>query len=199
MERRGFQLDKPLNPADAMDNTGTYNMVNGYTESLKKSSMTQKVNRLHKMCLLPFLKDLLSYEGRLRKFVTDKDKVFWNKFLSCCFAGLKFEDRSPVMNLPIYIGTANIFDAATIISNSIVYTTEQKSQLISNRVVGNYFWIALPSGYALDRAENMNFAGDAIPATGFTQTNMVLRNGNYVVYYLKARIPFKSTYRIILK
>ena len=181
-----------------MDKTGTYNMVNRYTESLKKSSMTQKVNKLHKMCLIPFLKDLLSYEGRLRKYVTEKDKVLWGKFLSCCYAGLKFED-STVMSIPIFIGSADTFDVSSILSNSVEYSTEQKNQLISNRVMGTYFWIALPSGYALDRAENLNFAGDAIPATGFKQTNLVLRNGNYAVFYLKARIPFKSTYRIILK
>lgn len=182
-----------------MDRTGTYNMVNRYTESLKKSSMTQKVNKLHKMCLMPFLKDLLSYEGRLRKYVTDKDKVFWGKFLSCCFAGLKFEESSGIMNLPIYIGTADVFDESAVISNSVVYTTEQTNQLISNRVIGNYFWVALPSGYALDKAMNLNFSGDAIPASGFRQTNMVLMNGNYTVHYLKSVIPFKSTYRIILK
>ena len=103
------------------------------------------------------------------------------------------------MNIPIYIGTADAFDVTNIINNSVVYTTEQKSQLISRRATGNYFWIALPSGYALDRAENLNFAGDAIPSTGFTQTNMVIKNGNYIVYYLKARVPFNSTYKIILK
>lgn len=182
-----------------MDRTGTYNMVNRYTESLKKANMTQKVNQLHKMCLIPFLKDVLSYEGRLRKFVTDKDKVFWKKFLSCCFAGLKFEENSGIMNLPIYIGTSNVFDESTILSSSIIYTTEQKNQLISDRITHNYFWIALPAGLALDRAVNLNFQGDAIPVSGFRQTSMVLRNGNYTVYYLKARIPFKSTYRIILK
>ena len=182
-----------------MDRTGTYNMVNRYTESLKKSSMTQKVNKLHKMCLMPFLKDLLSYDGRLRKYVTDKDKVFWGKFLSCCYAGLKFEDSTGTMNLPIFIGTADTFDASTVLSNSVEYSTEQTNQLISNRVTGTYFWIALPSGYALDKAVNLNFSGDAIPSTGFMQTNLVLRNGNYSVYYLKSRIPFKSTYRIILK
>lgn len=181
-----------------MDRTGTYNMVNRYTESLKKSSMTQKVNKLHKMCLMPFLKDLLSYEGRLRKYVTDKDKVFWGKFLSCCFAGLKFEDGK-TMSLPIFIGSADTFDASAVLNNSVEYTTEQTSQLISDRVVGTYFWIALPSGYAIDKAVNLDFAGDSIPATGFMRTNLVLRNGNYTAYYLKSRIPFKSTYRIILK
>lgn len=181
-----------------MDRTGTYNMVNRYTESLKKSSMTQKVNKLHKMCLMPFLKDLLSYDGRLRKYVTDKDKVFWGKFLSCCFAGLKFED-SKTMSLPIFIGSADTFDVSAVLNNSVEYTTEQTSQLISDRVMGTYFWVALPSGYALSKADNLNFAGDSIPATGFMQTNLVLRNGNYSVYYLKSRIPFKSTYRIILK
>lgn len=182
-----------------MDNTGTYNMVNKYTASLKKSSMTQKVNKLHKMCLVPFLKDLLDKEGRLRRFVTEKDKVFWNRFLSCCFAGLKFDDSSTPMNIPIYIGTADTFDVTNVVNNSVVYNTEQRAQLISRRVTGNYFWIALPSGYALNRAENLNFAGDAIPSTGFTQTNMVIKNGNYIVYYLKARVPFNSTYKIILK
>lgn len=181
-----------------MDRTGTYNMVNNYTKALKKSSMTQKVNKLHKMCLVPFLKDLLSYDGKLRKYVTDKDKVFWGKFLSCCFAGLKFED-SKTMSLPIFIGSADTFDVSAVLNNSIEYTTEQTSQLISNRVMGTYFWVALPSGYALSKANNLNFAGDSIPATGFIQTNLVLRNGNYTVYYLKSRIPFKSTYRIILK
>ena len=181
-----------------MDRTGTYNMVNRYTESLKKSSMTQKVNKLHKMCLMPFLKDLLSYDGRLRKYVTDKDKVFWGKFLSCCFAGLKFED-SKAMSLPIFIGSADTFDASTVLNNSVEYTTEQTGQLISNRVMGTYFWIALPSGYALDKAVNLDFAGDVIPSIGFKQTNLVLRNGNYTVHYLKSRIPFRSTYRIILK
>ena len=182
-----------------MDRTGTYNMVNRYTESLKKSSMTQKVNKLHKMCLMPFLKDLLSYDGRLRKYVTEKDKVFWGKFLSCCFAGLRFEDSTGTMNIPIYIGTANTFNEAAVLVNSVVYSTEQTNQLISDRVVGTYFWIALPSGYALDKAMNLNFSGDAIPSTGFKQTSMVLKNGNYTVYYLKSLIPFNSTYRIILK
>lgn len=181
-----------------MDRTGTYNMVNRYTESLKKSSMTQKVNKLHKMCLMPFLKDLLSYNGRLRKYVTDKDKVLWGKFLSCCFAGLKFED-SKTMSLPIFIGSADTFDVNAVLNNSVEYTTEQISQLISDRVMGTYFWIALPSGYAIDKAVNLDFAGDSIPATGFMRTNLVLRNGNYTAYYLKSRIPFKSTYRIILK
>lgn len=181
-----------------MDRTGTYNMVNRYTESLKKSSMTQKVNKLHKMCLMPFLKDLLSYDGRLRKYVTDKDKVFWGKFLSCCFAGLKFED-SKTMSLPIFIGSADTFDVSAVLNNSVEYTTEQTSQLISDRVMGTYFWVALPSGYAIDKAVNLDFAGDSIPETGFMRTNLVLRNGNYTAYYLKSRIPFKSTYRIILK
>ena len=183
-----------------MDRTGTYNMVNRYTESLKKSSMTQKVNKLHKMCLLPFLNDVLSYEGRLRKYVTDKDKVFWGKFLSCCFAGLKFDNGDMTKNIPIYIGYANTdFDEDIIISNSVVYTTDQRNTLISQRVMGTRFWIALPSGFALERADNLNFAGDSIPASGFMQTNMTIKNGQYTVYYLKSRIPFKSTYRIILK
>lgn len=181
-----------------MDKTGTYNMVNRYTESLKKSSMTQKMNKLHKMCLMPFLKDLLSYEGRLRKYVTEKDKVLWGKFLSCCYAGLKFED-STVMSIPIFIGSANTFDVNSILANSVEYSTEQKNQLISDRVMGTYFWVALPSGYALDRVNNLNFAGDSIPATGFRQTNLVLRNGNYIVFYLKSIVPFRSTYQIILK
>lgn len=173
-------------------------MINRYTDSLKKSSMTQKVNKLHKMCLVPFLKDFLSYDGRLRKYVTEKDKVFWSKFLSCCYAGLKFEDSKP-MGIPIFIGSADTFDVNAILNNSVEYTTEQTGQLISDRVMGHYFWIALPSGYALDRADNLNFAGDAIPSTGFMHTNLVLRNGNYTVYYLESIIPFKSTYRIILK
>lgn len=174
-------------------------MVNRFTESLKRSSMTQKVNRLHKMCLLPFLKDLLSFDGRLRRYVTDKDKVFWNKFLSCCYAGLRFETEASVMNLPIYIGTSDVFDEASIINNSVVFDTSQKDQLISSRATGNYFWVALPSGYSLSRAENLNFAGDVIPVAGFKSTNMTIQNGNYTVFYLKSRIPFNSTYRIILK
>ena len=75
------------------------------------------------MCLMPFLKDLLSYNGKLRRFVTDKDKVFWEKFLSCCFAGLKFEDSKSAMGLPILIGTSDSFDATSIVNNSVVYTT----------------------------------------------------------------------------
>lgn len=184
-----------------MDRTGTYNMVNQYTEALKKSSMTQKVNKLHKMCLLPFLKDMLSVNGRLRKHVTEKDKVFWGKFLSCCFAGLKFDNGECMHNLPIYIGSANATSPteSVILANSLVYTTDQKSSLISNRVLGTLFWIALPAGYSLEKADNLNFAGDSIPASGFTRINMTISNGNYVVYFLKSRIPFKSTYRIILK
>ena len=182
-----------------MDRTGTYNMVNRYTESLKKSSMTQKVNKLHKMCLMPFLKDLLSYEGRLRKYVTEKDKVLWGKFLSCCYAGLQFENESSTMALPIYIGSANSLDAASILNNSVVYSTEQKNSLISNRVMGTFFWIALPSGYSLDRAVNMNFGGDYIAGTRFKQTSLVLRNGNYSVHYFETTVPLKSTYKVILK
>lgn len=185
-----------------MDNTGTYNMVNQYTEALKKSSMTQKVNKLYKMCLLPFLKDVLSYEGRLRKHVTEKDKIFWGKFLSCCFAGLRFESTSSSANRGlIYIGSASAsqLDENTVLNNSVTYTVEQKDNLISNRVLGTLFWIAVPSGYSLSKADNLNFSGDAIPESGFTRTSMTIQNGNYTVYFLKSRIPFKSTYKIILK
>lgn len=182
-----------------MDRTGTYDMVNNYTKALKKSSMTQKVNKLHKMCLVPFLKDLLSYDGKLRKFVTDKDKVFWEKFLSCCFAGLKFENESAAMKLPIYIGSANTLDVASIVGNSIEYDTEQTGQLISDRVMGTFFWVALPSGYTLDRAVNLNFGGDYIAGSRFKQTALVIRNGNYKVCYFETTVPLKSTYKIILK
>lgn len=183
-----------------MDKTGTYNMVNRYTESLKKSSMTQKVNKLHKMCLMPFLKDLLSYEGRLRKYVTEKDKILWGKFLSCCYAGLKFEDASSMIPISIYIGYSDAFpNESIILDNAIVYPTDNVNNLISNRVMGHYFWIALPSGYSLERADNLSVNGDYIKGVYFKTTNITIRNGNYRLYYIQSTVPLKSMYKIIVR
>ena len=183
-----------------MDKTGTYKMVNKYTESLKKSSMTQKVNKLHKMCLVPFLKDLLSLEGRLRKFVTDKDRIFWEKFLSCCYAGLKFEERGSTMGVNIYIGYSDDFPSEdTIVNTATVYSTDNINNLISDRILGKYFWIAVPTGYAVDRVENLSVAGDYISSSYFKVENITLSNGNYVLYSTKTVVPLKSVYKIILK
>ena len=178
-------------------------MVNKYTESAKKSGMTQKVNRLHKMCLVPFFKDLLSYEGRLRKYVTDKDKVFWEKFLSCCFPGLRFETQITSMSLPIYIGSSNDApNAQTILAHSKTYSTDNRDYLIygrGDRTPGKYFWIALPSGYALERVDNLEFTGDYMSASIFRKENVTINHGNYILYYVKAAVPLQTSYKVILK
>ncbi len=181
-----------------MANTGTLDTINRYFDTLKVSPGTVNLNALHAMCLMPLLNDL--FGGKMKDYAV-KDKSFWLKFMEKCFPNLHFGTESSCANTVLYVGT---FDTAPtsstiILSNSETYDLSNNTKIISPRVTGTYFWVAVPSGYSLSRVENLNFAGDFIPASGFTRENTTIKNGQYSLYWLKSRIPFKSTYQIILK
>lgn len=186
-----------------MDNTGTFYAVNNFTVMLRKSSMTQNVNELHKACLLPFLKDVLSLEGRLRKYVTEKDKKVWNNFISSCFPSLQFESsctkQEDTMTGNIYVGTANTLPSADRIpALSKVFSIVGSGQVVSDRVTGNFFWIAVPATMALSSVDNLNFRGDYIALEKFTRLSVVIDSAPYNIYYTKSVIPLMSTYNITI-
>lgn len=191
-----------LKDVDAMDSTGTYQVANEYTYMLKKASMTTKVNSLRKMCLLPFLKDILSKEGNLRKYVSDKDKKIWNKFLSCCFPELSFEQICSMPSNLIYIGNGNESPLnVNIPERSVAYSTDDTSSLISEMVHGRYFWVALPYGLSLMKIEAVNDGGlpDTLDLSLFSRVDTTINNGQYNLFFVKARIPLQRIYKITVK
>lgn len=190
-----------LNLVAAMDNTGTLNTINRYTAALRSSSMSQKVNELHKMCLLPLLKDILSFEGRLRKFVTRNDRKIWDNFILNCYPDLKFESAcGQTMNGYIYVGTEDYLPGENeIVSLSKEFNTSVSKYIASDRVTGTYFWIAVPYGMTLKRVDNMSFQGDWIELSKFTRVPRTIRNTQYYVYYVHSTIPLMSTYKITVE
>lgn len=190
-----------LNLVAAMDNTGTLNTINRYTAALRSSSMSQKVNELHKMCLLPLLKDILSFEGRLRKFVTRNDRKIWDNFILSCYPDLKFESAcGQTMNGYIYVGTADYLPGESeIVSLSKEFNTSVSKYIASDRVTGTYFWIAVPYGMTLKRVDNMSFQGDWIEISKFTKISSTIRNTQYYIYYVNSSIPLMSTYKITVE
>lgn len=181
-----------------MVDTGTKETLDRFFAALQVSPGTTKVNALHTMCLMPLFEDLLG--GKMKKFAT-KDKCFWQKLLDRCFPWLQFtSDTSSAMNTLLYIGTGvNLPDGDNIATESISYDISKNQNMISPRVMGNYFWIAVPSGYALSKVNNLDFSGDFIKASGFKMESKIIKNGQYNLYWLKSLIPFRSTYQIILK
>ena len=179
-----------------MADTGVNATLDNFFETLKVSPGTVNLNELHAMCLMPLFNDLLG--GKMRDKAL-KDKSFWQKFMDRCFPNLRFTADKSCANTIMYIGTADSFNDSIILSNSITYDISTANKIISPRVTGTYFWIALPSGFALSRVNNLDFTGDFIPASGFKMESRTIKNGQYNLYWLKSRIPFKSTYQIILK
>lgn len=181
-----------------MADTGTKETLDIFFNKLQVSPGTTQVNTLHAMCLMPLFEDLLG--GKLKRYAS-KDKSFWQKLIDKCFPWLRFScDTSSAMNTLLYIGTSiNLPDGDNIATESISYDISKNQKMISPRVMGNYFWIAVPTGYALSRTNNLSFDGDFINASGFKMESKVIRNGYYNFYWLKAVIPLRSTYQIILK
>ncbi len=180
----------------AMADTGVNEVLGNFFEILKISPGTVNLNKLHAMCLMPLFNDLL---GGKMKDMALKDKSFWQKFMDRCFPNLGFSSDSTCANTTLYVGTADVFNDTIILNNSATYDISKSNRMISPRVTGTYFWIAVPAGFALSKANNLDFAGDCIPASGFKMEARTIRNGQYYLYWLKSRIPFKSTYQIILK
>ena len=184
-----------------MDSTGTLNAINRYTAALRNSSMSQKVNELHRMCLLPLLKDILSAGGRLRKFVTKDDRKIWDSFILNCFPDLRFESVcEQTMGGYIYVGTADSLpEGSQIPSLSREFNTSVSKYIASDRVTGTYFWIAIPYGMTLKRVDNINFQGDWIEISKFTKISSTIRNTQYYIYYVNSSIPLMSTYKITVE
>ena len=180
-----------------MADTGTKEMLDKFFSILQVSPGTTQVNTLHAMCLMPLFNDILG--GKMRKFAI-KDKLFWQKLIDKCFPWLRFASDESTMNTLLYIGTGvNLPTGDNIATESISYDISKGQKMVSPRVMGNYFWIAVPAGYSLSRVNNLNFGGDFIGASGFKMESKVIKNGHYNFYWLVSKVPFKSTYQIILK
>lgn len=182
----------------AMADTGVKETLDGFFAALQVSPGTMQVNKLHAMCLMPLFEDLLG--GKLKAFA-QKDKKFWQCLMDKCFPRLRFaSDTTSAMNTLLYTGTANTLpDAAYIPSLSTSYDISKKVRMVTPRVMGKYFWIAVPAGYALSRVNNLSVEGDWMSASIFKMESRIINNGHYNLYWLKARVPIKSTYQIILK
>lgn len=180
-----------------MADTGVTTILGNFFETLKVSPGTVNVNELHAMCLMPLFNDL--FGGKMKDKAL-KDKSFWQKFMDRCFPNLRFSNDTTCANTIMYVGTVNGgFDDTIILNNSITYDISKTDKIISPRVIGTHFWIAVPSGVALSRVNNLDFTGDFIPASGFKLESKTIKNGQYNLYWLKSKIPFNSTYQIILK
>lgn len=181
-----------------MADTGVNDILNGYFDRLKVSVGTTDVNTLHAMCLMPLLNDILG--GKMTD-IASKDKSFWQKFIDKCFPNLRFSKDSNCMNTMLYAGTSvsALPSAEDIPLQGLSYDVSTGIKMLTPRITGNYFWIAVPDGLALSKVNNTDFAGDLIPASGFKRENITIHNGQYSLYWLKSKIPFKSTYQIILK
>lgn len=96
-----------------------------------------------------------------------------------------------------YVGSDNNYPSPDIIlSQSECYTFDVNSTIVSQRVMGNYFWVVIPYGYSLERANNLNFSGDYIPGSGFCKEPLTLNDRLYNRFYLHSVIPFNSTYEL---
>lgn len=184
----------------AMVDTGVKYTLDNYFETLKVSPGTTQVNKLHAMCLMPLFNDLLG--GKLKSFAV-KDKSFWQKLMDRCFPYLHFGNECDAMgNNILYVGSANSApSSAVILANSMTYDLSKSARLISPEglSIGTYYWVAVPAGRQLSRINNLDFSGDYLPATKFTTEPMTINNGQYIVYYIKSRMPLKTTYQIILR
>lgn len=181
-----------------MADTGVTDSLNGYFDGLKVSVGTTNINTLHAMCLMPLLNDILG--GKMRDHAS-KDKTFWQKFIDRCFPNLKFASDSNCANTMLYVGTSteSLPQASEIPTKGLSYDISSGKRLLTPRITGAYFWIAIPDGIILSKVNNTDFTGDFIPASGFKRESIIIQNGHYSLYWLKSRIPFKSTYQIILK
>ena len=179
-----------------MDNTGTLDLANRYSNILKVSIQTTKLNGLRRISLLQFLDDLLG--GKLGKYVTSKDKKTWKKFLDCCFPELDF-CYTPSMAGYIYVGSANEFPTDEVITNNSVAYPQTEKTVFSPKTTGKYFWIAVPYGVTIKSIWNTFLAGDYLPVEKLDRTNAVVRNQQCNVFYAKARIPFYDTFKIVFK
>ena len=198
-----------------MDNTGILDTLNRYITLLTKTVATQKVNKLRKMCILPFLKDIYSDNGRLRAFVTPNDKILWNNFASRCFQGIGFEApcwynggsdssdgaSSSTVAGNVYVGTGNYLPTPydIIPSKSVSFSPEARSLVGIEKVTGVYFWIAVPYGLSVTKVTNVSFSGDTIPMEAFTKVVGTIDNTQYNIYYRKTTIPLLSQYKITIR
>ena len=185
-----------------MDKTGTLDTLNTYTVALKNSSMSQEVNELHKMCLLPLLNDILSLGGRLRSFVAKCDKKIWEALISNCYPNLKFESPCDEQTMVgyIYVGTADSLpNGSQLPALSKTFDIKNSRYIVSDRVTGTYFWIAIPYGMTLKKVDNISFNGDWIELSKFTMTSNIIRSTQYHIYYVRSLIPLMSTYKITVE
>ena len=96
-----------------------------------------------------------------------------------------------------YVGTCGDYPSPDIIlAQSECYPFDANSTIVSPRVTGTYFWVVIPYGYSLERANNLDFSGDYIPGSGFRKEPIVLNARLYNRFYLQSTIPFNSTYEL---
>ena len=96
-----------------------------------------------------------------------------------------------------YVGFDNNYPSPDIIlSKSECFDFDVNSTIVSQRVMGNYFWVVIPYGYSLERANNLNFGGDYIPGSGFRKEPILLNAKLYNRFYLISTIPLRNTYEL---
>lgn len=96
-----------------------------------------------------------------------------------------------------YVGTG--VDSPTpevILSQSDVYTFNVNSTIIAPKLTGTYFWIVIPYGYSLKRANNIIFEGDYIPLEYFLIEPIILNERLYKRYYLHSVIPMYNQHEL---
>lgn len=181
-----------------MADTGTKLTLDNFFEFLQATPASNSLNKIQAMCLIPLFEDLLG--GKLKKFAL-KEKRFWQEFMRKCFPNLDFtKDCGGLSNYTIYAGTADSLpEASSIPDLSVSFDASKDNMMVTPRITGVVFWVAIPTGLMLSRVNNLNFDGDYIDASGFRLQNITINNSQYYLYWLKSRIPFMSTYQIILK
>ncbi len=96
-----------------------------------------------------------------------------------------------------YVGFDNYYPSPDIIlSQSECFNFDVNSTIVSQRVMANYFWVVIPYGYSLERANNLDFSGDYIPGSGFRKEPILLNARLYYRFYLQSTIPLKNTYEL---
>lgn len=184
--------------AAAMTSTGVNETLGMFFKSLQVSPGSTEVNKIHSMCLMPLFEDLLG--GKMKTFAL-KDKCFWNKLLEKCFPNLQFsKDTDSAMNSILYTGTANSLPTSNDIpAHSISYDINKAGRLVTPKVNGTKFWVAVPYGFSLEGLNNLSFSGDYVEGSKMLMESTNINNGHYHLYWWDSVIPAKCIYQIILK
>lgn len=97
-----------------------------------------------------------------------------------------------------YIGTSDIIPSATTIKSgtNVSIDTNTGTSPLLNKLV---FWIALPQGKSLVRAENLNFEGDIIYPNSFATSSVTIDGFTYTLYTITHQIPANIRFNVYIQ